>query len=49
MFKELVESGQATTEDALYLLSSTKAELNHRSADERRALAMELQIGLFCP
>jgi hypothetical protein len=37
MFKALVESGQATAEDAVYFLASMRAKLHHRSLHERRA------------
>lgn len=46
VFKELAESGQATVEDALYFLVSTKAELHRlEPVDMRRTLCEDLQIG----
>jgi hypothetical protein len=45
MFKALVESGQATTEDAVYFLASTRGELHRLPVHERQALVTKLQVG----
>lgn len=44
-FGALTDSGQATIEDALYLLVSTRSELHRLPEDLRRALCEDLQIG----